>query len=132
MTTRSISLCGVMLGSLLLAGCGGDSHDAVMQDSIAQFKKITASLKQVKDKDSAAAQSSALKGVAAEMKAIKARGDALPKATAEQEKALRDKYEKELSQVMGEFMGEMMRVAMLGPDVQKELKSLEDGMKDMQ
>ena len=121
-------LCAVALS---LSGCGGDTHESVAKEMIAQMKAMTDALKSVKDKDSATAQASTFKSIGEKLKEIKARGDKLPKLSAEEEKALEDKLKGEMEPIMKDLMTEMFRVGSLGPEVQAELKSAMESLQSL-
>ncbi len=128
---KTAALATLIGGALLLSGCGGDSREAIMEEMLDQFDAITASMKKITDKQSATAQAPKLEAIAAEMKALKARADKIGKPDDAEDKALQEKYKERMETSMKGMMSEMMRVAMLGPDVQKELDVLEKAMKDM-
>jgi PBP1b-binding outer membrane lipoprotein LpoB len=128
---KTAALATLIGGALLLSGCGGDSREAIMEEMLDQFDAITASMKKITDKESAAAQAPKLEAIAAEMKALKERAEKIGKPDDAQDKALQEKYKERMETSMKAMMSEMMRVAMLGPDVQKELDVLEKAMKDM-
>lgn len=128
---KTTALASLLGGTLLLGGCGGDTRESVMEEMLDQFDAITASMKKITDKESAAAQAPKLEAIATEMKSLKERADKLGKPDDTEDKALQAKYKERMEKSMKEMMSEMMRVAMLGPEVQKELASVEKAMGSM-
>ncbi len=125
------ALVGVMMGTLVFtaAGCGGDTPESLAQEQTTAMKQFVDILKSVKDKDTATAAKAKLTSMADSLKSLKKRVDAL---TDEQKKEVHKKLEEQLQPIMGEFMGEMFRVASLGPEVQKELESVQTAFEGLQ
>lgn len=97
----------VLAMALLLVGCG-DSHDAVAADKVALMKEFTTILESVKDVPTANAAAPKLESLASRAESIKKRLDVLGEPTAEQEKELEAKYEKQMMEVVSKGMDAMM------------------------
>lgn len=126
--TKKLSVAAMAALALAISGCG-DSADSVAQDTLAEIKSFTATLKNVKDAASAKANESAIKAHGEKLKSLMERGEKFTKDDPATQKKLEEKYGKEMETAMGEFIGEMSRVGMLGPDVHNALKGVEDAMK---
>ena len=124
---RPVSLATVLITCALLAGCGGDSHEAVMDDMIAQMNKVTAVLKTVKDEASAEAAKPKLEAIGKDMKKLKERADKLGDPAKEKEEALKTKYEEKMKEAMTGLMQEMMRIGM-NPKLGEKLGDVMDGL----
>jgi PHP family Zn ribbon phosphoesterase len=111
--------CIVVAVALTLNGCESKpTHDSVMRESIDKMKEMVDIFKGITDEASANAAKPKLKKLGEEMKAIKAKADKLGKPTAEQQTALKAKYEPEMKQLTADMFGHVMRVGMdpkLGP-----------------
>lgn len=128
---KSLSVVVMLAAAITLTGCGGDTHESVMREMIGQMKAMVDAMKSVKDKESATAQVSSFKAIGDKMKDIKARADKLPKLSTEEENALEQKLKGEMEPVMKDLMTETFRVAALGPEVQAELQSAMESLKDL-
>ena len=124
MKATSFCAAAVLAFSLLLTGCDSKpTHESVAEDMLDEMKQMVAVLKTVKDESSAKAAEPKLKKAKERMDALQKQGDALGTPTAEQQKEM-EKHKAEMEKVMGEFMGEMMRVAM-NPQTSGALKDLD-------
>lgn len=129
---KMMTFAAALVMAMLLTGCGGDSHEKVMGDMVGQMKEFAGTLETIKDEASAKAASDKLNKIAASMKDLKARADKLGKPSADVEKALKEKYEKDMTEVMGKFMGSAMRIGMnpeLGKHVEKAMEEVGKSMK---
>ncbi len=127
--TRFAALLLAAVLPFALTGCG-DSHDKAMKDMVSVMNRMADTLATVKDKATAEAAKEKLKGITEEMKAIKTRMDKLGNPTGDAEKALKDKYEKEMSEATSKMMGAAMKIATAGPEAAEVLKDAMSGMKD--
>jgi cytochrome c556 len=102
--------------ALLAAFVGGceskPTHESVMKDMIGKMKELVAVLEGVKDEASAASAKPKLQALSKEMKELEATASKLPKASAEEEKRLREKYEPEMKELTPKLFAEVMRVGM--------------------
>lgn len=117
-------LCAAVAASIALtiSGCN-DSIDSVVEDTMAEMKSATATLKGITDAASVKANESKLKAHGERFKALKARGEKFGSDDAVK-KRLKEKYGNELETVGMEFGKEMMRVGMMGPEAQQALKGM--------
>lgn len=115
--TLTLALAGLLLS---VPGCG-DSHDAVMQDTIEIMKDMTEVMESIEDEASAKAAAPKLAKLGERFREIEMRQEAVGKPTPEQEQALKEKYGDELESVMQEFMAETFRL-MMNPALAKHLE----------
>lgn len=126
---RLLSLAMVLI-TLQCVGCG-DTHESIMKEQVNTMKKLVATLEGIKDEDSAKSAKSNLESLGKEMKDIEARGNKLPAPTAEEQKAMQDKYGKEMEDLMPRLMTQMFRLGMdpkMGP-ILKDIDLDGKGMK---
>jgi hypothetical protein len=118
---RSASLVG-FLAVFLLAGCDSRSpHEAIADDMVGKMRQMVDVMKGVKDEDSAKSAKPRVQALAKELDELKAKSDKLGKPSPETEKRLKEKHEKEVEQLTGDLLKEMMRVGMdpkLAPHMQ--------------
>lgn len=129
---KSLGIVTMLAVAITLTGCGGDTHESLMKEMIGQMKAMVDAMKSVKDKESATAQVSAFKAIGDKMKDIKTRVDKLPKLSTAEENTLQEKLKGEMEPIMKDLMTETFRVAALGPEVQAELQSAMESLKDLQ
>ena len=115
------ALMVICIGMLVLPviGCK-DKYESAVEDQLDMMEEMTEILKDVKDEESAKAAKADLEDVASRMQALAKEMEAMEKPSAEKEKELKEKYEKRMGEVMGNFMKEAMRVGM-DPKLNKEL-----------
>lgn len=124
---RLLSLV-LVLFTMQCAGCGGDTHESIMKEQIDTMKTMVSTLEGIKDESSAKSAKPTLESLAKQMKEIEARGAKLPAPTAEEAKALQEKYSKDMEDLMPRMMKEMFRVGMdekMGPilkDIDMDVK----------
>ena len=112
-----------MLTVLLLltaVGCG-DTHDKVMNDMATSMEDLGDALADVKDVDSAKANSDRISKIAADMQDISDRANKLDKPSEEKVKELKEKYGDRFDKASEKLFKEMIRVAFLGEEVQNVL-----------
>lgn len=127
-TVRSLTLPAVLAFSLVfLAGCK-DDHESLMKGMIGKMNDLTAALKTVTDEASSKAAAPKVKSIATDMQELQKKAEALGKPSADEDKRLQEKYEKQLQEAMGGFMGEAMRIGMNPKLMTPELKSALDSM----
>lgn len=94
----SISL--VALGLLVLSGCGGgDSHEAVMNDTVSAMNSVADAVESIEDEASAKAAITKIKAQLSTMEAIKKRA-----------KGMSDPSEDVQKKLLADFMPKMMKV----------------------
>ena len=121
--TRLLPL--VLLPALAMCpGCGGDSHDRVMADSVSTMRDLVATLETVKDQGSAKAAKAKLTSLGQQMKAIQDRQSKLPTPSQEAMKPLLEKYGKEMQSLQQKLIAAMMRIQ-FNPAIQAELKDID-------
>ena len=122
---RHRSLAVACLTALfLVAGCdSAPTHDSLMKDSLSTMEEMVAVMKTVKDEASANAAKPKLQALAEKMKKMKEQADKMEKPSAEKEAALKKEYEPRLQKVMGEMLGETMRIGM-DPKLQTAVKDM--------
>jgi hypothetical protein len=111
---------------VFLAGCG-DSHEALMKDQIAVIRDLNAVLANVKDAETARAAKPEIEALGNRMKKLEDRAKALGEPSADQKKALEEKYQDEMMKEAMAMMGNMMKVGM-NPEIQKELGDMDSIM----
>jgi hypothetical protein len=110
---RTLPLSGVLLLALCLCftGCSkAPTHESVAQDFTDKMKELGTTLKGVTDESSAKSAASKVTSIAADLKKLSEERAKLPKPTADQEKAMADKYTKPLMEAMGTVMNEGIRI----------------------
>jgi len=112
---------------ICLTGCG-DSHEAVMEESVSVMEDLHTILKDVKDKGSAEDVKSKIQALGDRMKDLKARADALGDPPKEVEAELGEKYMTKLFSLMMKITGEAQRIES-NPELSGILK---DAMKDLE
>lgn len=120
---RRISVSALLTTLVLVGGCGKETHESLMQENIDQMKQMVDTMKKIKDKNSALAQVDTFKSIDSKLKNIKERSDKLPKLSAEQEKALEEKFKSQTDPLMQEMLAEGFRIMSLGPEVQTALQN---------
>jgi hypothetical protein len=90
------------LAVLLLAGCGGDTHESLMDESVSVMGEMTDVLKGVTDEASAKAAAGKLESLVAEMNGLKDRIEKLGQPTQEQAQKMMQKGMEQM-QKMAEF-----------------------------
>jgi len=128
---RKIFASTLLAMAIMLGGCGGDTHESLAQEGVSAFNEFASILEGVSDVESAKAAVPKLEAVGQKMADLKKRADALGKPTPEQNKALEEKFTKEMSTAMDKMMAASMKLADK-PEVQKILeepmKKLRGGM----
>src|SRR5262252_1886859 len=108
---RSLSLGIALTICFLLAGCG-DTHESITQEMLAKFQELNTVLDGVKDEAGAKAAAPKVESIATEIKDIQNRGTKLGKPSDADQKAMRDKYEKQMTDTMAKLMQNAMRIQM--------------------
>jgi len=123
---KKLTIAALMLALVPLSGCG-DSHEAVMEDTIECMEGVVGVLETIKDKESAEAAKSELEDFGATMKDIQQRMKDLGEPEKDQGEALKKKYEGRMKELIGKLMKESMRIA-----GNSELKNIVgEAMKDL-
>jgi outer membrane murein-binding lipoprotein Lpp len=99
---RFVMMAAVLSIAFVAGGCG-DSHEALVQDSLVMMEDINEQLASIKDKDSCEAAIKELKAISDRAKLMKERGDKLGKMPEETEKALKEKYEPQFKKALEEL-----------------------------
>jgi hypothetical protein len=118
---------GLSLALLLLSGTRGraaDTFEALLKDMISATKQVVGELEKIKDEDTAKTARPILKKLGAQLQDIQQRAKKLGKPPEEEEKKLKEKYEKELTSLFQKMTAESIRVAKVkgGPEALKELQ----------
>lgn len=105
-------LFSVVLVTMLLVGpgCGGDTHQSLAASAVSTMKDFVDTLDNVKDEASAQSNKSKLQSLATKMKDINQRQEKLPKPTADEMKAMGDKYGPQMEDLQKRVMGDMFRI----------------------
>jgi len=107
-----IGLTGFALIALvMLSGCG-DSHEAAADDTVDLMEELADILESIKDEDSAKAASAELEDWAEDMQKISDRVKELEDLSADDEKALKEKYKEKMDEVGARIQKEMQRLMM--------------------
>lgn len=120
----------VALASLLLVlvpGCGGDTHQSLVDESMPLMREMAATVTTIKDEATAKAAKPKLEVIASKMKDLKARRDKLPAPTEAEMKASIDKYGKEMEELQKKMIGSMMAIQ-FDPAIQKVLGDIDMNM----
>jgi hypothetical protein len=88
-----------------------DSFEAMIQDQMVLMKEMVGVLEGVTDKETAVKAKPELDALNKKGMALKARADKLGKPSAEEEVTLKTKYEKQMEEVGGKMMAQMMRLS---------------------
>jgi hypothetical protein len=121
MRTHAV-FCALIVSALVFCGgCSKPTHESVLKDGIAKMKELNTVLASITDESSASAAKPKLQAINADMKKIKEQNDKLPKMTADEEKALKAKYEKDIGSVTADLMSNAMRIG-LNPTLAPILK----------
>ncbi len=118
---RKFTAAAMMVTIALLAGCGGDTHESVTAEMIAQMKQMTTVLEGVKDEASAKAAVPQLDAIATRMEEIEKRGKKLPELDAKQKEQMTKTFEKDLTEIETKLKPAVERV-MTDPKIAKELE----------
>ena len=94
-TVLAAITCVVALQLVVLGGCNRTTHDSVQKDAVAQINKLTGVLKRITDQPSAQAAASKVSEIVADMKKLKQQASAMPKPSADEQRALSKAHEKE-------------------------------------
>lgn len=121
----TLALVGLM--TISLTGCGGDTHESLMDEGSGMMKDMTSVLADVKDEASAKDAVSKLEAFAAKGKDLGERMKALGEPTPDQAKALMAKGMSMMAD-MGKFQTEMQRLQQ-NPEL---LKIIGDALKKAQ
>jgi len=95
--------------ALVVAGCKSE-HEKAMSNMIDKVKEITAVMKGITDQASAKAAAPKLKTLGEELKALGEQAQKMKQPSPEEEKKLKEKYEKDLMAAMTDLQKETMRV----------------------
>jgi hypothetical protein len=120
--TRSFFTVATIALTLVVAGCG-DSRESLAEEGVSTMKELVATLDGVKDASTAKAAKSKIQSLVSKLDDLKARMDKLG-ANPSEEKALQDKYGKEMEEQMGKLLPAMMRIQ-FDPNIQGELKDID-------
>ncbi|MFW5839501.1 MAG: hypothetical protein ACOCZE_02875 [Planctomycetota bacterium] len=112
---------------LTVGGCSKD-HEDVVEEQIELMNKTADVLATIKDKESAQAAKDDLEELGEKMKELKAEMDEMDEPSEEEEKALKEKYGKEMEKAGGRLIEQVMRIAM-NPELQKALGDSMDALK---
>jgi hypothetical protein len=114
---RTATMFCLTAAVFLLAGCG-DTRDNLMEQNLALMNEFGDVLASVKDEASAKAAEARIKSIGERLEALRKRSDALGKISADEEKALKGRWEAK-AQASGERMfkemGRIMTDPKLGP-----------------
>jgi hypothetical protein len=114
--------------ALILTGCK-DDHDSLMKKTVDKMNELASTLESVNDEASSKAAAPKIKAIAADLQELKKKADALPKPSAEEEKRLKDKYKKSLSEAGQKVFGQMGKFMtnpkLSTPELREALKSMQ-------
>jgi cytochrome c556 len=109
---RARLICVLVLSAVVLSGCDSKpTHESVMKDMVGKMKELVAVLEGVKDEASAESAKPKLQALSKEMKELEVTASKLPKASDEEEKRLREKYQPELEAIQPKLGAQMIRIA---------------------
>ncbi len=117
---RPLIALGVIVTLCFFLGGCGDTHDSITQEMLAKFNELNTVLDGVKDEDSAKAAAPKVEAISTQLKEIQTRGSKLGKPSDTDQKAMRDKYEKQMQEAVGKLMQNAARIQMQ-PDLRKHL-----------
>ena len=87
-----------------------DDYEKILNDQLQAMQELNGILKDVSDVDTATEKKPEIEKVATKMKGIKARADKLGKPDPETEKALKEKYEKQVQKEAKDLLGHIFRI----------------------
>jgi hypothetical protein len=119
----------ILAGLLGLAGCGGDSHEALATETVDVMQEFGDTLAKITDRASAEEHKAELEEHVADMNDLKARMDKMGDPSPEKGAELEKKFEKEMGPAMQKMMSEMMRIAQLPDDAMLVVQPIVDKMK---
>ncbi|HSI36616.1 MAG: hypothetical protein ACAI43_03590 [Phycisphaerae bacterium] len=106
---NKLSVLVVLSLALVVAGCKSE-HEKAMSNMIDKIKEITSVMKGITDQASAKAAAPKLKTLGEELKAMGEQAQKMKQPSPEEEKKLKEKYEKELTTAMTDLQKEASRV----------------------
>jgi hypothetical protein len=112
----------------LCTGCGRDTHESLTTKAVGTMKEMTALLEGVKDEASAKAAKPRLKSLIAQLEDLDKREKKLPAPTADEVKAMNEKFGPEMPEVQQKFMGQILRIS-FDPKLHAELADVTPQMK---
>lgn len=123
MHPRCIALL-LISSCILFVGCG-DTHDKIASDSISQLRSLVNVLEGIETVEDAKNAKAKLESIAKNMKSVKTRMDKIGSPSSDEDKKLKEKFEKEFVSAMTKIRESMAKMT---PEIQKELDS---AMKEM-
>lgn len=128
---RTLALLTLAFLPFSLAACGGNTHEALADQTITHFKTIVSTLDGVKDKASWDAAKPALDKVMTALEGIGKKMKDMDEPDEETKKKLNEKMGKEMSSVMSKLMASGQKFAKM-PDVAQDFgKFMQDMGKRM-
>jgi hypothetical protein len=118
---------GLGLALLLLCGTRGraaDTFEGLIKEMIGATKEVVAELEKIKDEDTAKSARPKLKKLGSQLQDLSQRAKKLGKPGEEEEKKIKEKYEKDLTTLFQKMATESLRVSKIkgGPEALKELQ----------
>jgi hypothetical protein len=109
--SRSLTLSFALVTLLGLTACGGDSHEALADESVSLMQDLGNTLAKITDKASAEAHVGELKTIVSKMSEVQARLEAMGEPSGEAEAELAEKYESRMGAAMQAMGQQMMRIS---------------------
>jgi hypothetical protein len=113
---RSLSIVAALAICVMLVGCK-KTHEDVIKETISCMNDVGTALKSAKDEASAKKAAADIKSIGERITKLAETAKDMPKPTDQEDKALQDKYKKQLDDAMGTITTEMMRI-MADPKLQ--------------
>ena len=108
---------------VFLAGCGGDPHEAILEESVDLMNEMVSILESVDSEDDIDRASKEMADVAKELEALGERMEEIGDPPPEKEAELSKKFEAEMQEGMQRMQAAMGKVMALGPEAMDKLGS---------
>lgn len=112
---RTIQAALLLMLSLALVGCGGDSHESLAEEGIGILNKMTDSLESVDDQASAEQAAKEIEALAEDFRSVGERIEALGEPDAETTRRVEEKFGPLAEAGTDRFEVEMRRIMELDP-----------------
>lgn len=118
---RMTALSALFFVTICLTGCGGDPHEAAVQDMLDIMGEFDTILADVNDQASAEAMGPKVEKMSQRMDALAKEMNELEEPSEEKQRALEEKYGPRIKEIQDTMNDHMVRIRALGPDVLLEM-----------
>ena len=127
---QALHRISLLLAVAFLTSCGGDSHQKITADLVANMEKVLAAVEDVTDKASAEKAAEKIEKLAGNFEDIKARAEKIGDPDEKTEAMLKEKFEQPMKDLGAKMMGAVMKIAQENPDampvIQKAMEKIGD------